>query len=193
MRNTLSPNQSRFLAVLVLLVLLVVSYLALVDPVWVEYLDNQEQINTLQDRLDRFQGLADETDALTGSYQQLLQSSRNKGYLLKGDSFALAAAELQSLARITIEGAGGTLISTQPLKEGDTSDSGVKVRVKMQGDIKAIKETLQGIETGRLILLIDNVSIVKNRRRRSRTATGMETPLQLHFDLTGFVSEREHG
>lgn len=193
MNRDLTAYQSRSLAVFILFVLLIFTYLLLVEPVWTKYLDNSDQINTLSQRLNRFQILANEYDALTEGHQQLLQSYRAKGYLLKGDSFSLAAADLQSFARTMIDRAGGTLISTQPLKTSETSKDSVKVRVKMKGDIRAVKETLQGIETGQLLLLVDHVSIVKNRRRRSRTSTDTAGLLQLHFDLIGFVSGDQDG
>jgi len=105
---------------------------------------------------------------------------------------ALAAAELQSLVKGLIERSGGGLVSTQPLVDSGADAVGevpgsVRLRVRMRGDMESLRDVLHSLESSMPLLVLDNVSIVKARQVRRRRGSDNQGPLQVNFDLTGFV------
>jgi len=188
MSRQMTQRESRFVAVMLLLAVFVVVFF-LVEPVWQQYTENEEEINKLENRLLRFQGISSQKQALSRSQDQLLAEYYSKGYLLKGDTPGLAVADLQSTVRKIVDQAGGRLISTQVITRNNAEKQDVSLRVKSEGDIAQIKEILESIESSKVILLADNVSIVKSRRKRFKSKSKRkDETLQLNFDLTAFVS-----
>jgi hypothetical protein len=181
-----SPRKSRVFAVALLAAVLVLLFL-LVEPLWMRYLENEAEIATLSDRLSRYQRVSSQREALQSGLEKMLLGYQTEGYLLKSGTEGLAVAELQSTVRDMVDRAGGRLISTQVVSSRQGDNQGVKVRVKTEADIGAVQEILEAIETSPKILLIDNVTIQRNRGRRYNSR-GNYKSLRLNFDLTAFAS-----
>ena len=182
----MNQRESRFIAVMILAVLLVAMFL-LVEPVWLKYVENDEEIAGLNDRLSRFQRIAKEREGLEAGLDKFLVDYQSKGFFLQGDTAGLAVAELQTVVRQIVDRAGARLISTQSVGGLNSVDHSVKVRIKTEGELSEIKEILDAVESSPLVLLMDKVSILKNRRKRF-SVRGGHKPLQLNFDMTAFVS-----
>ena len=188
MTARLTPGQSRAAALLLLLLCLGAAYVLLVAPTLAVYRTQAEEIDDLSHRLGHYQRLAGNRAALEQSLQQLKRSGPASGFYLQDRTTALAAAELQARVKGLIEHAGGGLVSTQPLVgTGVEAGREVQIRVRMRGGMDALREVLHALEYGTPLLLLDNVSIVKARRVRRRAASDSQGPLQVNFDLTGFV------
>ena len=188
MNREMTQRESRFVAVMMLVVVFVAVFF-LVEPVWQKYKNNEEEISSLENRLLRFQGISNQYEALSKNQQRLLAEYDAKGLLLKGDTPGLAVADLQSTVRKIVDQAGGRLISTQVINRNNDENRDVSLRVKSEGDIVQIKEILELIENSQVILLADNVSVVKSRRKRFKNKSqNKDQMLQLNFDLTAFVS-----
>lgn len=189
MNKLVTRKGSRFLAVMLLVVLFLVVFL-LVEPLWVRYAENSQQIASLNERLMRFQRLSSRREGMKDNLEKLLKDYQSRGYLLKGETPGLAVADLQSIVRKMIEQADGRLISTQVIGNQADNDQSVKLRVKVEGDITECKNILEAIETSTTVLLLNNVTILKSRRKRFKVQGGFK-PLQLNFDLIAFYSGRQ--
>lgn len=189
MMKQMTRRESRFVAVMLLAIMLVVVFI-LVEPLWSQYVEAEEEIASLSDRLVRFNRLSRERDGLQSNLNQLLSEYESKGYLLKGDTPGLAVADLQSIVQKMIDQSGARLISTQAIGGQVLADHSVSVRVKTEGQISEIKQILEAIETSSMVLLLDNVSVLKNRRKRFNVKGGHKA-LQLNFDLTAFVTGQQ--
>ena len=187
MNMALKQRENCLVSVALLAVLLAMLFL-LLEPLWLRYSENKQDIADLNGRLANYQVLALQRKELESSYQYMLGQYNENGYLLKSTTRGLAIADLQSIIRKTIDQHGGRLVSTQVIKSRDDKDLKVKVRVKSEGDIQALKQILEAIEASSMILLMDNVTILKNKRpKRTRNLSRIQ-PLQLNFDLTAFIS-----
>ena len=187
MNRALNKKEHCLVSIALFVVMLVVIFL-LLEPVWLRHTEKKEEITVLSNRLSNFQSLANQRKALETSYQAMLSESNENGYLLQSSTRGLAIADLQSNIRKIIDQHGGKLVSTQVIKSRDDNDLTLKIRVKSQGDIETVKQVLEGIEASSMILLMDNVTILRNKRTsRVRKLSG-SLPLQLNFDLTAFVS-----
>ncbi len=186
MIRQMNHRESRFVAVMILAVLLVAVFL-LIEPLWQRYSENQLEISSLSDRLNRFQGIARQRLPLKARLDKYLLEYQSKGFFLEGDTPGLAVADLQTTVRKIVDQSGARLISTQAVGSLNPADHSVKVRVKTEGDIDDIREILLAIETSPMVLVMDKVSVQKNRRKRF-SVRGGQKPLQLNFDLTAYVS-----
>lgn len=187
MNRALNNKQHCLVSIALLAVIAAIVFL-LLEPVWLRHSENQEEIALLSARLSNFQALANQRKTLESGYQAMLSESNENGYLLKSSTRGLAIADLQSIIRKIIDQHGGKLVSTQVIKSRDDNDLMVKVRVKSQGEIQAVKQVLEAIEASPMILLMDNVTILRNKRSNRVRKVSSTLPLQLNFDLTAFIS-----
>lgn len=189
MMPRLRPMESRALAVGLLLAVLALAYAVLIQPVVETWRGQAERIETLGLRLAHDQRLAAERSVLEQEHALLSRQRPAGGYYLTSASEALAAAELQAYVKQLIEGAGGGLISVQPIlpSPADTRRR-VKAQVRIQGGISAVRAVLHGLQAGSPSLLVDEVEIMQGRPDR-RTVSPDEAVglLDMRFSLTGFM------
>lgn len=190
---TLSPPLSKGLAIALLAALLAAVYLVVVDPLLVAYRDSEESLQVLRKRLAGYQRVAAERPQLEQALESAGPVQEQEDLFLRNSSRALAAAELQAYARVTVEDAGGSLVSTQPLtgEQGEEASRRVSVRVRMTGTIEALQAVLHRLEAGPPLALLEEVSINRRpQRRTSRTRTAepeLDWQLDVRFTLTGFI------
>lgn len=185
----LTPRQSKAaaLALLVLVLALVAGIVAV--PLW--WL-NQRYDSALEDassRLERYSKIVGMREDLQkkSADMQALAAAR---HFLKGTSPALAAAELQELAKTSIESNGGKINSVQILAhKDDGSYRQISVTLQLAAPQGALKGLLYALESARPYLFIDNLSIrapmvfvVRNTNTPSS-----EPDLLIQFDLTAYA------
>ncbi len=190
----LSPFQSRFLALALLVVVMGLLFTA-VEPLWKRYLTNAENIEQLQERVFRYARLAASSEI---TRQQLIQWEKDDQvarYALPVESPDLAAARLQERVKAIIKPAGGKLLSTLNLHPTDDGPfQRITVNVKMRGSIGAVRETFYSLESGIPLLFIDNVVLISQGARRSKrrgVPTNLESKLEVRFDLSGYLHSAE--
>jgi general secretion pathway protein M len=188
---TLSPPLSKGLALGLLAALLAAVYLVVVDPLLVAYRDNETVLQVLRQRLAGYQRVAAQRPQLEQALESAGSEREQEDLFLRNSSRALAAAELQAYARETVEGAEASLVSTQPLtvEQGEEASSRVSVRVRMTGSIGALQAILHRLESGRPLILVEDVSVNRRPQRRRPGSPGAELDWQLdvRFTLTGFI------
>lgn len=185
-----SKLKERVAAVSLLLGLIALVALVGVRSVWDRYASNRELIADLEQRVTRFESIATRQAALE---QQLaaVQGSMNLSELtLPGDSATLAAADLQEQVKAAVQEAGGSLTSTQILEpEKVSAFDRVAVNVRMTGSTPAVQKSLHALESGRPILMIDNLLIVTRRttvRMGSRRSSESQDWLDVRFKVSGY-------
>lgn len=186
---------SRSLAVGLLGGVLLAGYGLVLAPVIAAYREVGREIEESQLLLQRYRSLASERPELSARLADLEQQAAKVGGYLKGPSDALAAAELQDYARAVIEGAGGSLRSTQILPVSAT-DSKVPVRratlrIQLRIDIKGLQKLLYQLETGKPYLFVDQLTVRQQRRRRRSKEPEQEPVLNVSFEVFGYVRGAE--
>jgi general secretion pathway protein M len=186
---------SRMLALGLLGGLLLAGYALVLAPVIAAYQEVGQEIEESQLLLQRYRSLASQRPELSARLADLERQAAKVGGYLKGSSDALAAAELQDHARAVIEGAGGSLRSTQILPAGAV-DSKVPVRratlrIQFGIDIKGLQKVLYQLETGQPYLFIDQLTVRQQRVRRRSKELDQEPVLDVSFEVFGYVRGAE--
>ena len=186
------PSNSRIAALGLLAATLVVVYLAVFMPflsVESEYGDN---IEDLQFRLQRFRKVAAEKDYWLGRLEEIKTQSQQEERFISRDTAALASADLQSLIKESVTGAGGELISTQVIPERKEEQfTRIAVKVRMTGSTQVLRDVLHTFETRKPILFVENLNLRPIRiiqpmgpgRKPGRVAD----KLSVDFDVVGYM------
>lgn len=186
---------SRLLAVGLLAGVLLAGYGLVLAPVIAAYQEVSRQIEESQLLLQRYRSLASQRPELSARLADLEQQAPKVGGYLKGPSDALAAAELQDHARAVIEGAGGSLRSTQILPVS-AADSNVPMRratlrIQLGIDITGLQKVLYQLETGQPYLFVDELTVRQQRMRRRSKEPEQEPVLDVSFEVFGYVRGAE--
>jgi general secretion pathway protein M len=181
--------RSRIAALSLLFLAMALAGVLVVRPLWDRFSANRELIAELEDRVARFDGIATRQAALERRLAALRRSMNLDELTLQADSATLAAADLQERVKAAVEASGGSLTSTQILDpEQVSSFDRVQVNVRMTGTTPAVQESLYALESGELVLVIDDLLIVTRRsaaRLRSRQTVQVDQ-LDVRFKISGF-------
>jgi general secretion pathway protein M len=180
----MTPMQSRA-AALALLVLAIVVVLALVfGPWWALKLRYDSALDDAVAHLQRYSRIAGMQDGLQKKALEVRALDTSK-HFLKSASPALAAAELQDLAKTVIEANGGKISSIQILPHKD--DAGyrqIAVSLQLAAPQSVFKGMLHAIESMQPYVFIDNLVVRSPMGNQIRVP---EADLNIQFDLTGYA------
>ncbi len=189
--------KDRLAAVALLLMVVGLIAVLLVRPLWSRYASNRDLIADLEHRVARFESIATRQEALE---QQLASVRRNINLdelTLQADSATLAAADLQERVKAAVQAAGGSLTSTQILEpERVNTFDRVSVNVRMTGTTPSVQKSLYVLESGRPILMVDDLLVVTRRttlRLGSRGAAQQQDWLDVRFRVSGFHQSAANG
>lgn len=194
MNMPLTPMQSRVLALGVLALALIIVGMLLLAPLIAQHRRYDDRLADLGERLQRYLNVVQTQSVTQDALDRIRRQSAATRYYLRSDDESLASAELQEHIKRVIDRSGGQLASTQVLASQRAEHANVAtVRVTMRGDAEALQKALYGLETGRPMLFLDNVSI--RRSGRAFVRLGRQTvptvPLQISFDASGYMRRRE--
>lgn len=189
--------KDRLAAVALLLMVVGLIAVLLVRPLWSRYASNRDLIADLEHRVARFESIATRQEALE---QQLASVRRNINLdelTLRADSATLAAADLQERVKAAVQAAGGSLTSTQILEpERVNTFDRVSVNVRMTGTTPSVQKSLYVLESGRPILMVDDLLVVTRRttlRLGNRGAAQQQDWLDVRFRVSGFHQSAANG
>ncbi len=188
MLNDISPQRWLALGLFVTVMLLVV-FIAIV-PLVSTGMDYYEQKQELIFRLQRATKVVARKDAVVAENERIKQKYQGQNYFSTRDTVALASADLQKLIKTSISEAGGQLTSTQVLPSSSKdSFSRVTVKVRMTGDIEALRTVLHQIESSVPMMIVDQLDIRPVRGRRNRRTRKIEpsNKLNINFQVAGFM------
>jgi hypothetical protein len=187
-RATMTPAQSRALAV-ALAVLAVVAVVALVAvPVALAHLHYNRAIADNADRLARYRRIA----AQAPEYRKALDAMRardGRRFFLKNTAANLAGAELQEIVKGAIETNGGRITTCQnPPPRDDGGMKQIVANVQFFATTPVLAKILYAVETSEPYLVIDNLSVRPlNAFRGFKPAAGQEPELNVQFDVVGWA------
>lgn len=183
----LSKKQSRALAIGLLALFLAIGVLLLLTPVSILHNHYDQAIESKTDYLGRYLRLA----ATRGEIQKALdqvQKKEGRKHFLKNTGAALAASEIQEIAKNLIEANGGKLNSMQvaPFKD-DGGYRRITINILLIGSMPTLRKILYTVETMQPYLLVDNVSINTQVNALYKSVPGIEPEMTIQFDLSGFA------
>jgi general secretion pathway protein M len=186
MMVSLTPLQSRLLALTLLFLLLAAVYLVLVNPLLSLRRHYEEVIEQSEDRLARYQRLIADKDDLKRRLDTLQSASSAQDFYLSNTAPTLAAAELQEHVKQVIDANRGTLLSTQIMPERPEGQLvRVTVKVAMRGAIETLQKVFHRLEGGRPFLFLDDVFVRAYSLRRGNQMTVSE--MEIRFDVSGYI------
>lgn len=195
MKN-MSPGQSRLLAVLLLVLVIMVLARLVLAPVWSSWRDYGDRIESLEGRIAVYDRLITSLPADRERLAQLRSSLPSSDWYLSESTPALAAASLQQLLHRQVSRSGGEVISTQIIggaTRGAPLET-VSIQVHLRGEISDLVDLLYALESGRPVLFVDNLTVLANprrqvatRRNQSRERIQQLPALDIRFDLTGYA------
>lgn len=184
--RAISKKESRNLAV-GLLVLFLAAAIGLVGaPVYLLNRHYDEKLESMVDRLVRYRQVA----ATQAEVVRALEQAKKRGgrqHFLMNTRPALAASEIQGIAKSLIEAGGGKLVSMQVVPYRDESGyRKITVNVQFGSHLAGLRKILYAMETVRPYLLLDNVSI-RSQTRGGKDASASNPELVAQFDLSGYA------
>ncbi|RFC38716.1 MAG: Type II secretion system (T2SS), protein M subtype b [Candidatus Nitrotoga sp. CP45] len=185
--QALSKNQSRGLAIGLLILFLAIGGLLLFIPVNMLHRYYDQSLDSMADYLGRYRHVI----ATHAEVQSALDQVKNKNgrqHFLRNTGAALAASEIQETAKSLIEVNGGKLVSMQvvPFKD-DGGYRRVTVNVQFISNMSTLRKTLYAVETVQPYLLLDNVSIRSQANTLNKGAPVTEPELIAQFDVSGYA------
>ena len=189
--NDISNQRWLALGLLVLVLLLVI--FVVIAPLVSTGLEYYEQKQELAFRLQRSKNIVIRKDSVVENIERIKQQYQQQNYFSTRDTEALTSADLQKFIKTAISQAGGQLTSTQVLP-GRNEDglNRVTVKVRMSGDIEALRSVLHDIESSVPILIVDQIDIRPVRGKRNRKTRKIESSnkLNINFQIAGFMREK---
>ncbi len=182
--------KNRLAAVFLLLFVIGLVAMFMVRPIWARYASNRDLIADLEHKVARFESIATSQTALEQQLATVRQSINLDELTLQADSATLAAADLQERVKAAVQAAGGSLTSTQILEPQKVSSfDRVSVNVRMTGTTPAVQRSLYALESGRLVLVIEDLLVVTRRttvRLGNRKRAEQQDWLDVRFKVSGF-------
>lgn len=196
--NTLSPTQSRILAIGILLLVLILLFSLVVGPLVNRFISDGETIDDLELQLARYQSLAAELESSQQQLQALQAENPAQDLYLPEQKAALASARLQQHLNRLLDQNGGQVISTQDLPlSRDEPLTGVGIQVQIRAEIAQLVKLLYGLENSKPLLFVDELEIIGNPRlavpyrapRNSRVQQQLSlNSLNVRFALRGYTT-----
>lgn len=186
--SRLTPVQSRWLAVGLLLAAAALALGVLLLPVVLLHKHYDDAIGSLTDLLDRYRRIA----AQAPEYRSALDAMREKDgrrFFLKNTAPNLAGAELQEIVRGAIEGNGGRITTSQnPAPKGEGRFKQITVNMQFFATTPNLQKILHALEIQRPYLVVENITLRPlNAFRGFKPGPGQEPEINVQLDVAAFA------
>jgi general secretion pathway protein M len=183
----MNPNQSRQLAVLLLVVFSVALLAAVAVPVWLLNRHYDAALEDLTSRNERFRRIAQTRPELVRQLDAI-RAKETRRFFLRSGAPAFSAAELQEAMRAVVEGNGGRLIAMQPPAVRDESRyRQITVNVQLTANIFALRKILNAIDANTPYLFVDNLMVRTQVPSNFRPGPGAEPEMFVSLDVMGYA------
>lgn len=193
--NALNPKQSRILALMILLLLVVALFVLILQPLYNRYVTASDEIDRLEHQIAVYTRVASGLMESEAELDSLLQNNPIADLYLAETKPTLAAAELQQQLNRMVSQSGGQVVSTQILQRNtDTVLPTVSLQVHVRSEIDELVRLLHQVESGKPLLFIENLVISSvarrpvqraNRARQRQQLNRVLPSLDVRFDLIG--------
>lgn len=191
MKRHLTPGQSRFLAILLLVAVVALLVGAIAWPTWWLHERYDTYLENYSDQLARYRRVA----ALRPDIEAAISAVKGRDagkYHLRGATPALAAAELQGLVTKIVETHKGRVVSSQALAlPEETKESGptkVAITLQMNASIIPFQMILHALESGEPYLFIDQMTIRSPQQRNYKPVPGVQPEFSVQLNVHGFTN-----
>jgi general secretion pathway protein M len=160
----------------------------------VRHLDYNEEIGALQAQLGRFERVAAQREHYEELLRELQSRRSDSALFLEGGDFNEAAAGMsEQLNRIiqTQSEHDCQIVSRQPVRPRvEERFQRVVVNARMRCEIGDLKRIVYSLETGVPMILADELTVIKQRARRSRRSEAPQrTVLDIRLNMAGYLRE----
>jgi general secretion pathway protein M len=197
MFSTMTPRQSRTLAVSILILLVVITTLLVIYPAWSLNREYDVQIEDTQFQIERYQRIAGQDDRYQLEFNTLKRRQQSDIRYLQSKTDLLANAELQRRIKQVVTTAQGRIISSQTAQISQEEVLGkVAIRVRMKSTLENLVKILHQIESQKPYLFIENISFRSRHLPRRRLPTNKKIEneikqLDLEFLVIGYIKHGE--
>jgi general secretion pathway protein M len=184
--RTLSPEQSRRLALGILAGVVVAIVSAIAIPVWLSHRHYDAALADMTDKFDRYRRIATTRPEVVRSLEAVRAKDARKFFLRSGGA-ALSAAEVQESVRSFIEANGAKLITMQvPASKDEGRYRQVLVNVQITANIQTLRKILHRVENGTPLLFIDNLMVRSQVPSTYKPGPGAVVEMFVQFDVYGY-------
>ncbi len=183
----LPPQQSRRLAIGLLVGLVVAALLAVAVPTWLMHRHYDRALAEAHDRVERLRRIAS-TRADIARQLDAMRGKDTRRFFLRSGAAALSAAEAQEAIRAIIEQNGGRLITIQaPASRDEGRYRQISVSVQITANIVALRKIINAIENHTPYLFVDSLMVRSQVQSNFKPAPGQEPEMFVTLDVTGFA------
>jgi len=184
--TSLNPEQSRRLAIILLVAVVAMAIAAVAVPVWLLNRHYDKSLAESLDKLDRYRRIAATRPEVTRDIEAMRAHDPRRLYLRSGAA-ALSAAEAQEALRAIIESGGGRLITMQaPTSREEGRYRQVTINVQLTANVVALRRILAAIESRTPVLLVDNLMVRSQVPSNFKPGPGAEPEMFVQFDVSGY-------
>lgn len=191
------PQQSRPLAIGLLVVAAVLVYFLFFHWFVMRHVQLGGEIDRLEDRIARYKGTVELAGPMRERLNELRASQMDSALFLDGEDANIATAELIRMLRDWVERSAGdaelcNITNTSPRRYSDPERfRSVRVNVRMQCPLDDFMRILYEMETGVPLVFVDNMMINQRltpdqRGRRGSTPYGQ---LDIRFEMYGYLNQ----
>lgn len=193
----LVPEQGsgKLTAILLFVIVLIMVYLLCFHWFIQRHREYSEEIAGLSEQLGRFERIASQREEYQGLLEALQDRRSDESLFLEGDDFNEAAAgmseQLNQMIRTQTEDTC-QIVSRQPVRPRvEERFQRVTVNARMRCGIEDLTKIIYALETGVPMILVEELTVIKPRTRRSRNtpATQPVTLLDIRFNMSGYLRE----
>ena len=183
----MSPQQSRRLAVGLLVAVIALGVGAVAIPVSLAHRHYDRALDDLTDKLERYRRIA-ATRPEVGRELEAMRSREARKFFLRSGGAALSAAEAQEAIRALVEQNGARLITMQaPVSRDEGRYRQITVNVQLTANIFALRKLLHAIEQYTPDLFVDNLMVRSQVPANFRPGPGAEPEMFVQFDISGYA------
>ncbi|MBW9261077.1 MAG: type II secretion system protein M [Candidatus Thiodiazotropha sp. (ex. Lucinisca nassula)] len=197
MIESLTPTQSRLLALGLLLLLVGVSLFAVIYPVWTLNSHYDETISNHQHQIQLYQRIYSQADHYQSEEARLKRFRQSDRRYLQSKTDSLAKAELQRRVKGVVSSNRGEILSTQ-IVSNDQEDgfSRVAIRVRMKSTLEDSVSIFHKLESEKPFLFVDEIVIRSRPIARRRLPANKEIKqrlelLDIDFKLVGYMKGQD--
>jgi len=187
MIRTLPRWMKRVAALALLSILVGLAYAGAVLPLKAAYDETHARLAEQRELLQRYRAVASQRQDLRRQLDRLKRRQADSGLFISGKTDALAAAALQDRISDIAEDSGGDVRSMQSLEpKTENGLTRVGMDVQIVADIRALKDLLYEIETGRPLLFVRQLEIRGRLQRTEDNDTVITPDLLIKLSVAGF-------
>ena len=183
----LSKKQSRALAVALFALCVMICGLLVFIPARMLYRHYNQTLDIAVDYLGRYQRVTATRPDIQAALDRLKKLDGRK-HFLRNTGTALAASEIQEIAKNLIETNGGRLVSMQVVPQKEESGyRRITVNTQFISNMTVLRKILYTLETAQPYLFVDNAILRSQLNAFYRPAPGVEPEIVAQFDLSGYA------